>query len=284
MTLDPTAIADAHAPRPRPRPPSQLSTATPDPNSDGLASAQPSNRSTCGPRRRPSRISGALPYRPDRRARPTPPVPAQSADWLALKAAGRLALIDGQPTVLLPNADPLTMPRIGLPVPGARTLVTGYARWIIEPLGKGKDVKGNDYEDDNFWNFCEVGATTVALYYWQQLNGHPNVTGTAGYFIDPYAAEGVAWPSPGPTLPMSGEERPGHVLDRRGPDRRLHRLRPRLPALPGHEDAAARLEVDRHGRLRDQRPADLPDLRRAAHQRPGGSQLGGIRPRHGRTG
>jgi hypothetical protein len=91
-------------------------------------------------------------------------------------------------------------------VPAARTLDTQYARWIIEPLGKGKDVMGNSYEDSNFWNFCEVGASTVALYYWQQINGHPNVTGTAGYFIDPYKAEGVAWPSPGPDLPMSGEE------------------------------------------------------------------------------
>ena len=40
----------------------------------------------------------------------------------------------------------------------------------------------------------------MALYYWQQLTGHPNVTGTTGYFLDPYVAAGVRWPSPGPVF------------------------------------------------------------------------------------
>ena len=152
----------------------------------------------------PAPSEGALPSDQTDVPAPRRPLPVQSADWLALKAAGRLALVDGQPTVLLPNADPLKMPRLGQPVPAARTLATDYARWIVEPLGKGRDVNDNFYQDDNYWNFCEVGASTVALYYWQQLTGHPNVKGTFGYFIDPYAAEGVAWPSPGPTLPMAG--------------------------------------------------------------------------------
>jgi hypothetical protein len=154
----------------------------------------------------PTPSEGALPTDQIEVPAPRRPLPTQSADWLAVKAAGRLALIDGQPTVLLPNADPLMMPRMGQPVPAARTLATDYARWIIEPLGRGRDANGNEYEDDNFWNFCEVGASTVALYYWQQLNGHPNVTGTSGHYIDPYKAEGVAFPSPGPSLPMEGEE------------------------------------------------------------------------------
>ncbi len=79
-------------------------------------------------------------------------------------------------------------------------LDTSYSRWIIEPLGYGKDAKGNTYSDKNFWNLCEAGATTAALYYWQQLTGRPDVTGTAGYFLDPYEAEGAAWPSPGPRV------------------------------------------------------------------------------------
>jgi hypothetical protein len=157
----------------------------------------------------PTPSGGALPTDQIEVPAPRRPVPAQSANWVAVKAAGRLALVDGQPTVLLPSADPLTMPRTGQPIPAARTLATAYARWIVEPLGKGKDAMGNDYRDDNYWNFCEVGASTVALYYWQQLNGHPNVTGTAGYYIDPYEAEGVAWPSSGPTLPMADGERLG---------------------------------------------------------------------------
>ena len=35
------------------------------------------------------------------------------------------------------------------------------------------------------------------------------MTGTAGYFLDPYAAEGAAWPSPGPSIPKSGGQRIG---------------------------------------------------------------------------
>src|ERR1035437_2131688 len=50
---------------------------------------------------------------------------------------------------------------------------------------------------------------TVALWYWQQLTGHPNVTGTAGYFLDPYVAQGASWPKPGPTVPRKGGRKLG---------------------------------------------------------------------------
>ena len=146
---------------------------------------------------------GALPTDQVDSPAPRRPVPTQSAEWLSLKAAGRIALVDGQVVVLDADADPLMNPGTGLPVPAARTLETAYARWIIEPQGNGSDARGNRYTDRNYWNLCEAGATTTALYYWQQLTGRPDVTGTAGYFLDPYAAEGASWPSPGPTVARS---------------------------------------------------------------------------------
>ncbi len=146
---------------------------------------------------------GALPTDQVDSPAPRRPVPAQWTEWLGLKAAGRIALVDGKTVVLDAGADPLLNPSTGTPVPAAHILDTSYARWIIEPLGYGEDEKGNSFSDRNLWNLCEPGATTVALYYWQQLTGHPNVTGTRGYFLDPYAAEGVAWPVPGPTVARS---------------------------------------------------------------------------------
>src|ERR1035437_2424786 len=124
---------------------------------------------------------GALPT--DQVDSPTPrrPVPIQSAEWLDLKAAGRIAVVDGHVVILEAGVDPLVSPKTGLPVPSARTLDTSYARWIIEPLGYGSDAKGNHFSNRNYWDLCEAGATTAALYYWQQLTGAPNVTGTAGY-------------------------------------------------------------------------------------------------------
>jgi hypothetical protein len=149
-------------------------------------------------------LHGALPTDQVDSPAPRRPVPAQSAEWLSLKAAGRIGLVGGQVVVLGAGVDPLLNPGTGLAVPTARALDTTYARWIIEPLGYGPDVKGTRFTDQNLWNLCEAGATTAALYYWQGLTGHPYVTGTAGYFLDPYAAEGVAWPSPGPTVARSG--------------------------------------------------------------------------------
>jgi hypothetical protein len=146
---------------------------------------------------------GALPTDQVDSPAPRRPVPAQAPDWLALKGAGRIALVGGKTVVLEAGADPLVNPSTGALVPATDILDTSYARWIIEPLGYGKDEKGNSFSDRNLWNLCEPGATTVALYYWQQLTGHPNVTGTAGYFLDPYAAEGAAWPVPGPTVVRS---------------------------------------------------------------------------------
>ena len=78
-----------------------------------------------------------------------------------------------------------------------------YSRWIIEPTGGGRDELGHAYENKNYWNYCEVGATAVALSYWQTLTGQPDVRGTKGYYIDPYYSEGVGWPSPGPVLPRA---------------------------------------------------------------------------------
>jgi hypothetical protein len=149
------------------------------------------------------RTGRAVPTAQDNISQPRRPAPVQDARWLALKAAGRIALADGRPVVLAADADPLTMPDTGQPVPGARTLDISYSRWIIEPTGGGRDELGHAYSDENYWNLCEVGATTVTLSYWQTLTGHPDVRGTKGYFIDPYASEGVRWPSPGPKLPAA---------------------------------------------------------------------------------
>jgi hypothetical protein len=146
---------------------------------------------------------GALPTDQVDAPAPRRPVPFQSADWLRLKAAGRIALVDGKVAVLDVAADPLRIPGTGTAVPTALTLDTAYARWIIEPLGYGSDAKGNKFTDQNLWNLCEAGATTAALYYWQHATGRPDVTGTAGYFLDPYLAEGAAWPSPGPSVVKS---------------------------------------------------------------------------------
>jgi hypothetical protein len=148
----------------------------------------------------PTPAKGALPTDQVDAPAPRRPLPAQSEEWLRLKAAGRIALVDGKVVILDAATDPMIDPVTGARVPEARTLETDYARWIIEPLGYGRDAKGNSFSDRNMWNLCESGAPAAALYYWQQLTGRPNVTGLEGWFLDPYAAEGVAWPSPGPTV------------------------------------------------------------------------------------
>jgi hypothetical protein len=127
-------------------------------------------------------------------------IPAQSFDWLTRKAAGRVVLLDGKIGLLDLGADPLSYPATGRALPAARTLDLRWSRWIVEPPAAGKDAKGNRYTDLTYWNLCGPGAATVALYYWQGLTGHPNVTGTAGYFLDPYVAAGVAWPANGPSF------------------------------------------------------------------------------------
>jgi hypothetical protein len=151
---------------------------------------------------------GALPTDQVDSPAPRRPVPVQSAEWLRLKASGRIALVAGKVVILDATADPMVDPVSGARVPAARTLETAYARWIIEPLGYGKDAKGNTFSNKNYWNLCEAGATTAALYYWQQRTGVPNVTGMAGWFLDPYAAEGVAWPSPGPAVVRGADGKP----------------------------------------------------------------------------
>jgi hypothetical protein len=157
----------------------------------------------------PAPARGALPTDQDDSPAPRRLVPAQSGEWLALKAAGRVSLQAGRVVILDAAANPLLDPVTGEAVPAARTLATDYARWIIEPLGYGHDARGNSFSNKNYWNLCEPGATAAALYYWQQLTGHPDVTGMAGYFLDPYASEGAAWPSPGPTVTISSGRRIG---------------------------------------------------------------------------
>ena len=152
----------------------------------------------------PTFVSTDKPYHPSN-ARPTP---TQSMDWLKAKAAGRIALVDGRTITLGSTADPLLAPATGARVPSAHTLDLSWARWIVEPPGRGTDEKGTDYIDPSYWNMCGPGSSTVTLYYWQQLTGHPNVTGTAGWFVDPYAAEGVPWPSPGPVVAATSGGKP----------------------------------------------------------------------------
>ena len=144
---------------------------------------------------------GALPTDPSDRNDPRRPLPVQSVDWLTLKAAGRIAIVNRGVTVLPARSDPLLDQSTGLPVPDKRTLDLGWTRWVVEPFGYGHDEKGNYYSNLNYWNLCGDGAMTVALWYWQQLTGYPNVTGTAGYFLDPYASEAVPWPAKGPNVP-----------------------------------------------------------------------------------
>ncbi len=141
---------------------------------------------------------------------PGRPIPAQTDHWLELKAAGRIVLSGGQIGLLPSGADPLVSVVSGEAVPQVRQLDLGWARWIVEPQGDGRDVKGNRYTDRSYWNLCGPGAVTVALYYWQQLAGYPDVTGMEGYFLDPYEAAGAAWPERGPVFV--------------GPDGQAHRL------------------------------------------------------------
>jgi hypothetical protein len=112
--------------------------------------------------------------------------------------------VNGKLTVLPDIADPLVNPITGVHVPDKTVLDTSWTRWIIEVPGSGIDEKGGYFSNLSYWEFCGNGAMTVVLWYWQQLTGHPNVTGTEGYFLDPYAAEGVPWPARGPQIPANG--------------------------------------------------------------------------------
>ncbi len=157
----------------------------------------------------PAPARGALPTDPSYTIDPRRPLPVQTVDWLELKASGRISIVGGHVTVLPETADPLVNPITGVPVPARAMLDTTWTRWIVEPPGYGTDEKGNRYSNLSYWNLCGDGAMTVALWYWQQLIGHPDVTGAAGYFLDPYASEAVGWPSPGPTIAVSGGARLG---------------------------------------------------------------------------
>jgi len=158
-----------------------------------------------GPPLHPEFHATEAPFHPS----PARPIPSQSVEWLTAKSFGRVALVGGKTVLLDPAVDPLRMPGTGVPVANARTLNVTWTRWIVEPPGRGADEKGNVYKDTSFWNLCGPGSATVTLYYWQKLTGQPNVTGTRGYFLDPYAAEGVGWPSAGPAIPTSNGKRLG---------------------------------------------------------------------------
>ena len=192
-----------------------------DPATASLAPSSPSGSPSVGPTAVPSYASGFQPLdvvAPDPspsfgpvpsglsgfpRFDPSRPAPVQSPDWLALKAGGLVALVDGRIVALSASADPLTVTASGKLLPASYTLDVAWTGRIVEPPGSGTDEKGNRYSDLTYWNLCGPAAATVVLYYWQQIGGHPNVTGTAGYFLDPYVAAGVAWPSPGPAVAVS---------------------------------------------------------------------------------
>jgi len=168
---------------------------TPAPSASGAYSPPPPT---------PTFVSTDKPYHPSQ-ARP---IPAQPNEWLIAKSLGRIALVDGRIVTIGPSADPLLLPASGMRVPSTRTLDVSWARWIVEPPGRGTDEMGTSYNDPSYWNMCGPGSSAVALYYWQQLTGHPNVTGAAGWFVDPYAAEGVPWPSPGPVVAVTSAGKP----------------------------------------------------------------------------
>ena len=152
------------------------------------------------PKPGPTYHSTDLPFHPsDAR-----PIPAQSIDWMKAKAAGRVTLFGNVTGILAPSVNPLLIPGTSEPIPDAKTLDLSWTRWIVEPPGFGTDEKGTDYTDTSYWNLCGAGSAAVTLYYWQAATGYPNVTGTAGWFVDPYAAEGAPWPSPGPAVAVSG--------------------------------------------------------------------------------
>ncbi len=131
------------------------------------------------------------------------PIPAQSVDWLTSKAYGRVALVEGKLSLLASGAYPLFYAGTRNALPPKLSLDVTWTRWIVEPPGSGRDDKGNSYYDLSYWNMCGPGAATVVLYYWQQLTGHPNVTGMSGYFLEPYVASGSHWPNGGPSLPST---------------------------------------------------------------------------------
>jgi hypothetical protein len=144
---------------------------------------------------------GALPTDPAFAHDAHRPSPTQSSEWLLAKAAGRVALVGGNVTILGPGANPLVDPVAFTPILAVRTLDTTWTRWIVEPSGYGRDANGHRFSNLNYWNLCSPGSATVALWYWQQLTGLPDVTGTAGWFLEPYVTEAGGWPSPGPTVP-----------------------------------------------------------------------------------
>jgi hypothetical protein len=185
-----------------------LDTGTDTPASAASAAAATPTRSA-GPAARPIVVLTPPPGPKAVGSDPNRPIPLQSKAWLALKASGMIAPVGGKVTTLDPGADPKVMPATGQPIPDARVLNTTWTRWMVEVLGVGHDENGTYYRDLSYWKLCGDGAMTVALWYWQQLTGYPNVTGTEGYFLDPFVAQGAYWPKPGPRVATRGRTKLG---------------------------------------------------------------------------
>lgn len=101
---------------------------------------------------------------------------------LTLKEQGRLATRVGpnglRSTIVQPQ-------RISAP-PSALNLATRDTARIVEPPGWGRDDRGRDYADANYWNICAAGAATVAASYFI-----PDPLRLSGAFREPYGPYAV---------------------------------------------------------------------------------------------
>ena len=178
---------------------------------DALAAAEasPSPSQSAGPTMKAIAVVTSPPGPKAIGPDPSRPLAVQPKIWLALKASGMVALVDGQVITLAAGTNPMIVPATGSPVPQSRLLDVSWTRWVVEVLGVGHDETGTYYRDLSYWELCGEGAMTVTLWYWQQLTGHPDVTGTAGYFLDPFVAQGAYWPKSGPRVDLDGRTRLG---------------------------------------------------------------------------
>ncbi len=142
----------------------------------------------------------------------------QSPDFVALKTSYRL----GRDAT---SGAPVVLPVSGSGIAAAATnldLSTAWTKYVVEPEGRySRDDNKTPYTDEDYWNFCAPGATTVLYHYWfpdslKQGNftvpygpgtGDPNHgqgwyptthweisdTGTSDDTLDGYATHGRAW-------------------------------------------------------------------------------------------
>ena len=135
---------------------------------------------------------GALPTDQVDSPAPRRPVPAQSAEWLALKAAGRIALVDGQvigPPSRRRSAE--STPATGVSVPAV-----AQPRDRLRPLDRRADrlrprrPAATPTPTRTTGTCANRGPRRRRSTTGSSRTGHPNVTGTEGWFLDPYEAEG----------------------------------------------------------------------------------------------